>query len=355
MSDPAIGIIRTLAKSPHDALKIVASKYGRGFDTEVCRMQLPIGLGGGACSVIFRRGMMMTELRQEVSRVTGIPVDEQMYVASDTTQLVDDDGEVPVGLPPRCLRARGPGRDGSSTPESEPSASELSGSEPSGDAAEEAEVSTSGHGAHGVARAAQQQKAKWADLLDGSEDGECPQDGDSSVMEPMPSASLELAEAPKWGPAGGAQGWAWRFTLRWRRWMPRERQHQFYIAIVDERYLQEHKVAKHIRQACGLIYKEGQVMVRLRGRGSGFLEVKWKGQKWESADPLMICLSGRVPYDLEAYWLAFYQISQLLEDVYAAYNRQHRHAQDVHLDDEWVHSGRRVGGRKFGQAPRARR
>jgi len=72
---------------------------------------------------------------------------------------------------------------------------------------------------------------------------------------------------------------------------------------------------------------------------------------------LDICLSGRVPYDLDAYWEAFYQIALLLEgEVYSEYNKllgkTHRtgHGQEVHLDDDWVHAGRRQGGRRPKQA-----
>lgn len=400
MSDLMLTVINTLAKVPHDAFHIVA-KHGDNMDAEVREMQLLIGLGGKACSVPFKRGMSMAELRQEVSRATGIPVNEQVYIASDASELVDIDGKVPTERPPLCLWTRTPEakhaeqvapgcvsvlddssaaalRDssGESSTQIDRSAAEVgsptqrSSCDPAGADKAAALAATLG------AKHGHETRAKWADLAEMSDESEVQTTwpdvpfGETQQPSPAQSESGSLWETPltaQQKEAGRGKSWAWEFTQRWRQWSPSERQHQFYIAIADESYLEEHKVAKQIRQACGNIYKEGQIMVRLRGHGSGFLEVKWHGQQWESSDPLMICLSGRVPYDLDAYWEAFYRIASLLEDeVYAAHNALAAADEwtgragarpcgrwEVHLEDGWVNAGRRDGGRKSA-APRAR-
>lgn len=345
MTDPIVTVINTLAKVPHDAFHIVA-KYGDSkSNADVIGMQLPVGLGGGVCDVPFKRGMSMAELKQQVFRMTGIPVSEQVYVASDG-RLIDANGEVPTDPPPRCLWAHLP-QESESTEQGAPNST----------------VSLK-------ASRSPEPRATWADLSDSCEEdleeaslaciaGEAEQKLPISVTKPSPLATSQwqpkaVRAAP---PAPVRCEWAWEFTSRWRAWAPRERQHQFHVAIFDEAHLERQEVPRRIRQACSNIYKEGQVMVRLRGRGSGFLEVKWRGRQWESEDPLMICLSGRVPYDLEAYWDAFYQIALLLEeDIYSEYNKllgttqRTGHAQEVHLDDDWVHAGRRDGGRRPKQA-----
>merc|ERR1719362_744300 len=342
MADPIVTVINTLAKVPHDAFHIVARHGDSKANAEVVDMQLPVGLGGGTCDVPFKRGMSLAELKQQVFRMTRIPVSEQVYVASDG-RLIDANGEVPTDPPPLCLWARLP-RESESIEQVAPSST----------------VSLK-------ASRSPESRTKWADLSDSCEELDLEeasptcaavkteQKPPNSITKPGPLATCQWQpKISRTFPTATARcERVWEFTTRWRAFAPKERQHQFYIALSDEAYLEEHQVPRKIRQACGNIYREGQVMVRLRGHGSGFLEVKWMGRQWESTDPLMICLSGRVPYDMEAYWEAFYKIALLLEeDVYGEYNRllaktcRTGRVQELHLDDDWVHAGRRQGGRR---------
>jgi len=276
MADPIVTVINTLAKVPHDAFHIVAKHGDSRANAEVVDMQLPVGLGGGVCDVPFKHGMSMAELKQQVFRMTGIPVKEQVYVASDG-RLIDANGEVPTDPPPLCLWAQLP-----------------QGSESTDQVAPSSMVSLK-------ASRSTEPRTNWADLSDSCEEldfeeasltciaGKEEQKLPISISKPSPLATSQwqpkaVCAVP---PAPVPCEQAWELTTRWRAWAPRERQHQFHIAILDETHLEEHEVPRRIRQACSNIYKEGQVMVRLRGRGSGFLEVKWRGRQWESTDPLI--------------------------------------------------------------------
>jgi len=344
MADPIVTVINTLSKVPHDAFHIVAKHGDSKANSEVIDMQVPVGLGGGVCDVPFKRGMAMPELKQQVFRMTGIPVNEQVYVASDG-RLIDANGEVPTDPPPLCLWAR--------LPQETETIEQVA---PSSTASLKANRSP-------------EPRATWADLSDSCDEPDLeeasPTCSAGNTEQKLPPSKTSPLTTSQWSPttvctvpaAAAQRERALEFTTRWRALAPRERQHQFYIAILDEAHLKEYEVPRRIRQACSSIYKEGQVMVRLRGRGSGFLEVKWRGRQWESTDPLMVCLSGRVPYDFEAYWEAFYQMAKFLEEeVYTEYNRllvkvhRTRRSQEIHLDDDWVHAGRRQGGRRPNQA-----
>jgi len=182
---------------------------------------------------------------------------------------------------------------------------------------------------------------KWADLVDTEEARTLWTDliaEDSTLRHLYKSESNEAQ-----GPEGGLP-LAKSFTARWRVWNEWERQHQFYIGIPEQRRAEFH-VVPQIKKACPSIYKT-DVMVRLRGRGSGFLEGK---QQKESTDPLMICISGRNEYSLDDYWDTFHRIATLLEEtIYARYNtscvRGSCHSSEIHLDDDWVNGGVRLHG-----------
>merc|ERR1712007_383793 len=75
--------------------------------------------------------------------------------------------------------------------------------------------------------------------------------------------------------------------------------------------------------------------LRLRGRGSGFLEGP---RKQESTDPLMLCVSSP---DAESYQKAKVLISKLMNDIYADYLASGLPALNLSIN---IHEGKREGG-----------
>jgi hypothetical protein len=89
---------------------------------------------------------------------------------------------------------------------------------------------------------------------------------------------------------------------------------RFEIGIANER---EFQVARRIIGAKGANMKRivsvSEAKLRLRGRGSGFLE---GSSKLESAEPLHLCVSCK---DYVGYQLAIKQVTELLDGVYESY------------------------------------
>merc|ERR1712050_605775 len=88
----------------------------------------------------------------------------------------------------------------------------------------------------------------------------------------------------------------------------------FLICIEEEpRFKVTRKIlgahGKHVKS----IVEASGAKLRLRGKGSGFLE---EPEHVESSDPLMLCVSAQ---DEESYLTAKSHVSELLEDVYRQY------------------------------------
>lgn len=342
------------AKSLPDALKVVATSSAEP-SVEDGSMQLHIGLDGASYTVPFRHGMRMDQLKDKVLKITGIPVEEQMYVFTEDARLVDTDALVPLDEPLRCVRSTHPepppteeaSLQATDTVE-ESSEEDLSKDESSGDFKWPVRCALLIRDFKGTTA-----RESWADLTLGAE-AEAPLT-QSDVAEDSMIWSLNASErsdlkahrtleaSTTYEPAQGSS-LSRDFTARWRAWDEAEHQHQFYIAMPENRR-EEFQVVQVIKKACPSIYK-ADIMVRLRGRGSGFQEGR---RHQESTDPLMICVSGRNGYSLEDYWEAFYKIAALLEeDIYSRYNRslagKKRRVAEVHLEDDWVNGGVRLHG-----------
>lgn len=82
--------------------------------------------------------------------------------------------------------------------------------------------------------------------------------------------------------------------------------------------------------------KEGGTKLRLRGRGSDFIETDKDGVKRESSDPMMLCVSAT---NQDAYDEARRRIEALLGGIYAEW--QGLTGQSIQFD---VHEGKREGG-----------
>lgn len=86
------------------------------------------------------------------------------------------------------------------------------------------------------------------------------------------------------------------------------------------------------------IAEKSGAKLRLRGRGSGFLEGP---EQQESSDPLMLCVSAP---DAWAYGEATRLVRELLESVHAAYRRfaarAGQHVPELRVE---VHEGPRPG------------
>jgi len=341
-----------IAKSLPDALKVVVTSHSE--PTEDGLLQLHIGLDGAFHTVPFRHGMRMEQLKEKVLKTTGIPMEEQMYVFADDARLVDADALVPLDEPLRCIRSR------QTPPASElvTTEEETEAEQDSSDSAKHFKESDSSSGASRCPRAARE---SWADISDEADglitsflgyslqgvagavavDGLLWQLNGSLGQQPdRAHAAVGAHDEP---PLAQGSSLARCFTERWRQWESGEHQHQFYIGIPEDQ-IEECQVVQQIKDACPRIYK-ANVMVRLRGRGSGFLEGR---RRKESTDPMMICISGRIGYSLDDYWVSFYMIASLLEDeIYARYNRaiaercQHS---EIHLEDDGVHGGVRLHG-----------
>lgn len=303
--------ILATAKSLPEALNVLLTTHPSDADAkqEALSMQLHIGLDGQAHTVPLKHGAGMVGLRKTVLRMTGIPVDEQKYIFVDDTRLVDNDCPLPTDQPLRCVRTTTSSDDGDEqTPDVSEDASDKGSSE---------------------SEDSSKYDFKWSDDL--VEPGESWADASEGLIEGYGSQRSS---------AQSASSFARRFTNKWRRWNERMRQHQFYISI-PEQHREKLQVTKRIRRACSTFYKAGQIMIRMRGRGSGYLEGKYRK---ESTDPLMICLSGREPYSLDDYWETFYKISAFLEEVlYANFNRcvvrGKPLGRELHIDDHSVHGG----------------
>jgi len=332
-----------IAKSLPDALKVVAFAQANAESSAADGwMELQMGLDGTSHTVPFSFGMTMEQLKEKVLGITGIPVEEQMYVYADEARLVDDDDLVPLDKPLRCVRSCPPPAE-----ENSAQGEELSEEQNKKTNEEESEFIIDD------SDKSQRKRNSWADMTDEAEACLSVADivEDSMVwnLRECSDKRVENTQESSPNPADEEQtaheaSLAKKFTQRWRDWNESERQHQFYIAIPEHRR-QELRVVQQIKKACRGIYKEN-VMVRLRGRGSGFLE---GARQRESTDPLMICISGRNDFSLEDYWEVFYLIAALLEDeLYAAYNQSlaesKRSSSDIHLDDDWVNGGVRLYG-----------
>jgi len=128
-------------------------------------------------------------------------------------------------------------------------------------------------------------------------------------------------------------GHAWKNTS----WI--KPQCQFLIGIEEERQFQVTRRllsshGKHVKA----IAEESGAKLRLRGKGSGFLEGP---EKLESTDPLMMCVSAQ---DQESYSKAKSLVWSLLEDVHKQYwlycEKVGHPLPELHVD---VHEGPRRG------------
>lgn len=294
---------------------------------EALSMQLHIGLDGRAHTVPLKHGAGMVGLRKTVLRMTGIPVDEQKYIFVDDARLVDNDCPVPTEQALRCVWTTNSSDDSSEGDEQIVDVSE--------DASDKGSLESEETSLESEDQDSSKYRYKWIDELVGP--GESWADASEYLIE---GRGLRRSSVRQHGTSHSTISLAQRFTYKWRNRNERMRQHRFYIAI-PEQHLERLQVVKRIRRACSSFYKKDQIMVRLRGRGSGYLEGK---SKRESTDPLMICLSGREPYSLDDYWDSFYKILVFLEEaLYAHYNRAVLHktglAQELHIDDQSVCSG----------------
>jgi hypothetical protein len=112
------------------------------------------------------------------------------------------------------------------------------------------------------------------------------------------------------------------------------------IGIVEE---SRFRVARRLLGPAGAHVKaiaaETGVRLRLRGRGSKFLEGP---EKQESTDPLMLCLSapGRESYDE-----AVRQVTAILEQIYVDFQKfRSRNGKYQELLKVQLHEGPREGG-----------
>jgi len=93
---------------------------------------------------------------------------------------------------------------------------------------------------------------------------------------------------------------------------------QYTVGIEEERNFRVvRKLLGPHGQHVKAIAEASGTKLRLRGKGSGFLEGP---EKAESSDPLMLCISTQ-PGDLEGYEIAKRSVSELMEDVYRQYNK----------------------------------
>jgi len=310
-----------VAKSLPDALKIVTRSED---STEDGVMQCFIGLDGSAEIVPISQGMTMSKLKKKVENLTGIPVGEQKYVFADNAQLVGASDPVPTNATLRCVRSQSDDERSDSSQKD----GQVTCKDGEVEASSEGDIKHESRHEESVVDDTEERK-DWADLRDDDSDS-------ASIVskeEVDTSASADLARS---------------FTERWRAWDEQERQHQFHIAI-PEHVREGMHVVEQIKTAAAKTHGPN-IFVRLRGRGSGFLELPRHGRKErESTDPLMICLSGRPPYSIGPYWHAFYMLTSLLEEIYARYNPSvvdpGSKDQEVHVTDDWVHGGVRPHGR----------
>lgn len=342
-----------IAKSLPDALKVVVTSHSE--PTEDGLLQLHIGLDGASHTVPFRHGMLMDQLKDKVLKITGIPVEEQMYIFAEDARLVDVNAPVPLDEPLRCIRSTLP--PAVSKPTSMEDTSEATCSEDSAQRSKDSsEWERWPRGSPGESWADLTEEADrlmlWenvARFLNKPEQNETSKACKAIQQKPHPE---HATPSPRNEPAlEQGSSLARDFPERWREWDEGQHQHQFYIGI-PEHEREEFQVVRDIKKACPKMYK-ANIMIRLRGRGSGFLEGR---QRKESSDPLMICISGRSGYSLDDYWESFYKIASLLEDgICARYNlsiagkRLSGGRLQIHLNDNWVTGGTRV----HGQAPSA--
>lgn len=115
-----------------------------------------------------------------------------------------------------------------------------------------------------------------------------------------------------------------------------KRQCQFTIGIEEEpkfrvvrRLIGEH--GKHVKRIAEV---SGGAKLRLRGRGSGFLEGP---EQEESSDPLMMCVSAP---DERSYGIAVRLLREHLEDVYEQHRSAYPGAAEVRVS---LHEGFREG------------
>eukprot|EP00932_Pfiesteria_piscicida_P023059 SRR837773.9796.p1 GENE.SRR837773.9796~~SRR837773.9796.p1 ORF type:complete len:257 (+),score=39.98 SRR837773.9796:32-772(+) len=183
------------------------------------------------------------------------------------------------------------------------------------------------------------QKTKWADLADSDDDSAKPGLQAPELMvapehrpeqDQLAPAALQNSvqqrsrkpprsrRAPAAGPsAAGARPSAWaQSDNRWARggWAPKP-QCQFFIGIEEEPTFQvKSRVLGPHGQHMKTIAKATGAKLRLRGRGSGFLEGE---EQAESTDELMLCVSTQ---DWASYQEAVRRVSKLLTDVYRQYD-----------------------------------
>mmetsp|Transcript_119927 Transcript_119927/g.208254 ORF Transcript_119927/g.208254 Transcript_119927/m.208254 type:complete len:510 (+) Transcript_119927:85-1614(+) len=316
-------IHKTLAKCLPEALNVLANARLCDSDAkqEALSMQLHIGLDGRAHTVPLKHGAGMVGLRKTVLRMTGIPVDEQKYIFVDDARMVDNDCPVPTEQALRCVWTTNSSDDSSEGDEQTADVSE--------DASDKGSLESEERSLASEEQESSKYQYEWSEFV-------APGESWADASEDLIDAHGLHRSSIAYGTASLAQ----RFTSKWRQRNERMRQHRFYIAI-PEQHRERFQVTKRIRRACSSFYKKDQIMVRLRGRGSGYLEGK---SKKESTDPLMICLSGREPYETDDYWDSFHKILVFLEEVlYAQYNRvvaQGRGlAQELHIDEHSVRGG----------------
>jgi hypothetical protein len=310
-----------VAKSLPDALKIVTKPRTHSEDSaEDGVMQCFIGLDGSTETVSISQGMTMTKLKKKVEKLTGIPVSEQKYVFADNAELVGGSDPVPTNATLRCVRSQSDDEQSDASQKDEQVAASEDETDNSSEVVGEQEICNGD-----IVVPSSKERLSWADLID--EEPFVTKE-DTPIGETCPSVLARI------------------FTDGWRAWDEQERQHQFHIAVPE--YAREGIcLVEQIKTKTAASRTYGpNIVVRLRGRGSGFLELPRQGRKErESTDPLMICLSGRPPYSIDAYWQTFYRVATLLEEVYATYNQSLLdQGMEVHVTDDWVHGGVRPHG-----------
>jgi hypothetical protein len=119
----------------------------------------------------------------------------------------------------------------------------------------------------------------------------------------------------------------------------KKHQCQFHVGIEDDK---KFGVVRRLLGSHGVqvkrIAEESNAKLRLRGRGSKFLEGQ---EQEESADPLMMCVSAP---DKESYDIAIKLVREHLEQIYSAY-REHCRKTGLVVKDLCIdmHEGRRDG------------